>query len=127
MVTEAHEQAISNLAGSLDLDARLPDRVFTASYADVYAMDFLNLFHWKSVELCKELMQQEGSSIVALGRFDRPKKESQDWRDDVFFVSPSTKGDDYWSFLSRNMLELRHLHATPEMREPWRVFAGRIG
>src|ERR1700740_1917064 len=72
-------------------------------------------------------MQQEGSSIVALGRFDRPKKESQDWRDDVFFVSPSTKTDEYTSFLTRNWAEFGQQRATPDMREPWRAFAGRIG
>jgi hypothetical protein len=127
VINEAHEQAISNLAGCVNLDARLPDRVFTAGYADVYVMDFLNLFHWTAVELCKALVQQEGSSIVALGRFDRPKKESQDWRDDVIIVSPSTTGDDYVAFLTRNFLEFAQQRATPDMREPWRVFAERIG
>jgi len=127
MATEAHEKAISNLARCVNLDAKLPDQVFTAGYADVYVMDFLNLFHWKAVELCKALMQQEGSTIVALARFDRPKKESQDWRDDVFFVSPSTKGDDYMEFLKRNWAEFGQLRATPDMREPWMVFAERVG
>lgn len=127
MIAEFQEQAISNLAMRMNLDARLPDHVFTTGYAYVYVMDFLNLFHWKAVELCKALMQQEGSSIVAIGRFDRPKKESQDWRDDVFFVSPLTKGDDYVEFLTRNFLEFAQQRVRPDMREPWRVFAGRIG
>jgi len=127
MINEAHEQAVSNLARCVNVDARLPDRVFTEGYADVYVMDFLNLFHWTAVELCKALMQQEGSSIVALGRFDRPKKETEDWRDDVFSVSPSTKGDDYMTFQTRNWVEFAQQRATPDMREPWRVFAERIG
>ena len=125
--TQAQARAIVNLAGSIDFDAKLPHRVLTGKYAEVYVTDWQALIHRDAVKISKVLMQQEGSSVVVLGRFDRPKNESQDWRDDVFFISTSTEPEDYHSFLTRNWTEYGRGFATSEMRQPWPPFAGRIG
>ena len=89
--------------------------------------DWWALIHRDAVKIFKVLMEQEESSLVVLGRFDRPKNESQDWWDDVFFISTSTEPDAYHSFLTRYWTEYGHGRATSEMREPWPPFAGRIG
>lgn len=127
MFTRSQLEALDNLARSIDVDARLPSGVFTRKFEEVYAMDFRHLKYPAAVEIFKLLMKEEGSSVVVLGRFDRPKKESQDWRDDVFFVSPTTQVDEYMTFLNRYRAEYGNRRATPEMREPWHVFAERIG
>jgi hypothetical protein len=123
---ESQADAIANLARSINFDARLPHRVFTEKYAEVYVADWRYLIHRLTVNVSKVLMEQEGSSVVALGRFDKPRTGPQDWREDVFFISTSTEPDDYQSFLRRNLAEFAPNRATPETREPW-VFAQRIG
>lgn len=127
MVKESQTDAIANLARSIDLDARLPYRVFTEKYAEVYVTDWRALIHRSAVKISKVLMEHEGSSVVVLGRFDRPKQESPDWRDDVFFMSPSTEESEYHAFLTRNWGVYGTPRATPEMLQPWPPFAGRIG
>ncbi len=127
MVIESQTDAIANLARSIDLDARLPQRVFTEKYAEVYVTDWQALIHRSAVKISKVLMEHEGSSVAVLGRFDRPKQESPDWRDDVFFMSPSTEEGEYDAFLTRNWGVYGTPRATPEMLQPWPPFAGRIG
>jgi len=127
MLKESQTDATANLARSIAVDARLPHRVFTEQYAEVYVTDWRALIRHDAVKIFKLLIEQEGSSVVVLGRFDRPNKESRDWRDDVFFVTTSTEPDAYRSFLTRYWAEYGHGRATSEMREPWQPFAGRIG
>lgn len=119
--------AIANLARSIDFNAKLPHQVFTEEYAEVYVTDWRTLIHPDAVKIFKVLMEQEGSSFVVLGRFDRPKNESQNWQDDIFLISTSTEPDAYRSFLTRQWTEYGHGRATSETREPWPPFAGRIG
>ena len=121
---ETQAQAIANLARGIDIHARLPRRVFTEKYADAYVTDWRALIQRDAVKMFKVLMEQEGASLVVLGRFDRPRNESQDWRDDVFFISTSTEPDAYHSFLTRNWTEYGQGRATSEMQEPWPPFAG---
>jgi len=127
METQAQARATANLAQSLDINARLPHQVFTRRYSVVYAFDPLLLIDRRAVELFKILIKQEGASVAVLGRFDRPKKESPDWRSDLFLISASTEAGDYMSFLTRYSAEYGHGSATPDMQEPWRIFAERIG
>ena len=111
----------------MDLLAKLPFRVFSPDYPDAYVMDFERLVHLNTVDLLKALMVLEGSSLVAVAWFEDPVKETRNWRDDVFFVSASTAADDYWSFITRNVVEFGQNRATSEMRAPWLIFAERIG
>jgi len=126
VVLESQADAVANLARSVDLDARLPHRVFTEKYAEVYVTDWRALIHRSTVEISKALIELEGSSVVALGRLDRPRTGPQDWREDVFFISAATQPDKYHSFLRRNSAEFGLKRETPETREPW-AFAQRIG
>jgi hypothetical protein len=72
VVGESQTNAIANLARGIDLDARLPHRVFTEKHAEVYVTDWRALIHRSAVKISKVLMEHEGSSVVVLGRFDRP-------------------------------------------------------
>jgi hypothetical protein len=127
MLTEEQQQAIRNLAVSIDLSATLPHRVFAAGYSDFYVMDFERLVRQSTVDLMKELIRFEKSDTVAIARFEEVEKDARDGCNDVFFLTPSTEVDVYWSFVRRNVAEFGKGSATPGMRAPWLIFAERIG
>jgi hypothetical protein len=101
--------------------------VFTEKYTEVNVTDWRSLIHRSAVNIFKALMEYEEASVVVLGRFDRPKQESPDWRDDVFFMSLSTEEGEHHAFLTRNWGVYGTPRATPEMLQPGPPFAGRIG
>lgn len=127
METKAQIRAMDNLVHSIDISARLPRRVFSEKYAEIYVMDWRNLIHRTAVNISRVLMEDEGSSVVVIGRFDRPNEEPQDWRQDAFFVSASTEPEEYHSFITRNLASYGLSHAPPEIRQPWGPYAQRIG
>ncbi|MHB1954483.1 MAG: hypothetical protein ACYCOU_12120 [Sulfobacillus sp.] len=127
MAIESQRQALRNLALSVDIIAKIPFRVFASEYTDIYVMDFERLVRQNTVDLLKALIALEGSSVATIARFEDVGKETQDWRDDVFFVSASTTADAYWSFIRRNTAEFGQKRATPGMRAPWLIFAERLG
>ena len=127
MTTESQRRAIQNLTLSVDLVAKIPFRVFASDYSDVHVMDFERLVRQNTADLLRALIELEGASVAAVARFEEIGKETQDWRDDVFFVSGSTNTDEYWAFIRRNAVEFGQKRATPDMRAPWLIFAERIG
>jgi hypothetical protein len=89
MATEAEGLAIRNLAASVAVASALPHRVLAVGYIDVYVMDFERLVRQNTIDLVKSLIRHEGSTVAAIARFEGVGKETQDWRDDVFFASLS--------------------------------------
>lgn len=127
MPIEAQRWALRNLTLSVDLFAKIPFRVLASDYAYMHVMDFERLVCRGTVDMLRALMEKEGSSVVAVARFEDMGKETRDWRDDVFFVTRATTTDEYWSFITRNVVEFGQKRATAEMRAPWLIFGERIG
>jgi hypothetical protein len=134
MLSESGRRAISNLGSGLRKGARIPQRVLSEDYKEMYVTDFRRIFSPDVVNLLKVLMQVEGGSTVAVACFQQskvatPERQGQglDWRDDVFFVSDETDEHAYSSFIRRNWSEYGDLKATLEMRPPWLVFAEIVG
>ena len=134
MPKEPRPAAVNNLASGIYLNERLPMRVIAPQYREIYVADFRRLFAQDTGKLFKALMTFEDANTAAVACFQRstatmraPQHDAMDWREDLFFLSPDTDDEAYWSFIRRNLSEFGQRTATPEMLPPWLVFAEIIG
>jgi hypothetical protein len=126
-----HEvQAVKNLAAGIDSAVRIPHRVFSPPYKEIYVMDGNRLLSQGAVKLLKALIELEHAHIVAVACLQQstvvsPEQQGQkkEWEEDVYFVSAATSDEAYSSFLRRNWSEYGQRTATHSMRSPWLIFA----
>jgi len=127
MLTKVQTKAICNLSDSVDLAVEIPHRVLAADYHEIFVMDYQRLLREDTVDLLKVLLKFEGSTTGVIAHFAEIGRETPDWQDDVFFVTPSTEAGAYWSFVRRNIVEYGQKSAPRDMRVPWWICAEKLG
>src|SRR3569832_1929323 len=119
MLTKVQTKAICNLSDSVDLAVEIPHRVLAADYHEIFVMDYQRLLREDTVDLLKVLLKFEGSTTGVIAHFAEIGKETPDWQDDVFFVTPSTEAGANKTKKRRKKKENRQKSAPRDMRVPW--------
>jgi hypothetical protein len=130
--TETQRCAVENLASAIIPDARIPQRVFVQEYKYTYVMDFLQLKMKNTANIFHALMQYEGSENVVIACFLQARSiydngDPPNWRDDLFFISPETEPDAYFTFIRRNRSEYLNRSRGSSVQPPWSVVAEILG
>jgi hypothetical protein len=128
MLPDVRARSIQNLLDSVVLDAKIPHRVIAEEFRDIFVMDYQGLLAQTTIDLVKMLLKYEGSTTAVLAQLaSGSRQQPYDWRDDVFFVTPDTGADVYWSFIRRNWKAHAQKEVPPNTPAPWSVFAWTIG
>ncbi len=127
MFTEVQSRAIQNLNLGLRLDVDLPERVLSSRYAHFYVSDFRVIKMLTFVDLAKDLLRYEGSSVIAEACLN-PLGETR-WDEDVCFLNPTSTQADYNAFMWRNkgLTLKKESNIPPAVPKPWAVFGTRFG